>query len=98
MDANRVLMQYDARKKSLMLAYLLLFVLGPFGGHRFYAFNKGDACVQLLVTLLGLAMGPLGFGIWVLVMQGIWLVIDAFLLPGQVRRYNLKLADDLAAT
>ncbi len=80
----------DSNGKSVGAAYLLWLVLGFAGGHRFYVGRFGS----------GVAMAVLAFngGMWVLVRVGqvmlaalaLWVLIDAFLIPGWVRRVNSK--------
>ena len=66
-------------QKSTGVAYLLWFFVGGFGGHRFYLGKTGTAVAQLLITVVGL------FTLIPLIITGIWLVVDAFLIPAIVR-------------
>ena len=50
----QVSMQYDANKKSGVVAYLLWFFVGMFGGHRFYLGSTGPAIAQLVITLVSI--------------------------------------------
>ena len=63
---------YRYPKRRRALAYPLWLVSGLFGGHRFYLDRTGT----------GLAMLCTGGG------MGVWWLVDAFLIPGMVRRYN----------
>ena len=83
----RVLMLYEANKKTALVAYLLWFFLGWFGGHNFYLERTGVAVTQLILSLT--ADG--------LVITIIWVLVDAFLIPGWVRRQNNLLAAQLGA-
>jgi TM2 domain-containing membrane protein YozV len=83
----RVLMLYEANKKTALVAYLLWFFLGWFGGHNFYLERTGVAVTQLILSLT--AVG--------LVITIIWVLVDAFLIPGWVRRQNNLLAAQLGA-
>jgi TM2 domain-containing membrane protein YozV len=83
----RVLMLYEANKKTALVAYLLWFFLGWFGGHNFYLERTGVAVTQLILSLT--AVG--------LVVTIIWVLVDAFLIPGWVRRQNNLLAAQLGA-
>jgi TM2 domain-containing membrane protein YozV len=65
---------YDDVKKSTGIAYAFWFFLGGFGAHRFYLGQVG----------LGLAMMFTFGGL------GIWTLIDAFLLVGEVRQANAR--------
>jgi TM2 domain-containing membrane protein YozV len=95
-DSARQMMLYDANKKSVGVAYLLWFFLGGLGVHRFYLGRTGSACVMLALLLLGAATSWLGVGFFLLVPLGIWLLVDAFLIPGIARGHNTKLISQLA--
>lgn len=87
----RAHMMYDANKKSAGVAYLLLIFLGGFGAHRFYLGQTGTGVVQLMLGLLGwLTL----FLTWIPL--GIWLIVDLFLIPGNVRDHNMKIADSFS--
>ena len=79
-DAQRM-MAYDAQKKSLVVAYLLWWFLGYFGAHRFYLGHVGSGVVTLIFI-----------GIFGVLIVGLWWLIDAFLIPGIVKRSNMRLA------
>jgi TM2 domain-containing membrane protein YozV len=66
-------------QKSAGVAYLLWFFVGGFGGHRFYLGKTGTAVAQLIITVVGL------FTLIPLIITGIWLLVDAFLIPAIVR-------------
>ncbi|EJW09706.1 hypothetical protein A33M_1044 [Rhodovulum sp. PH10] len=83
----RAIMLYEANKKTAVVAYLLWFFVGMFGGHNFYLGRTGVAIAQLLLTLTG--VGAL--------VTLVWIVVDAFLVPGQVRNQNNLLAARLGA-
>jgi TM2 domain-containing membrane protein YozV len=84
------MMRYDAGKKSPLIAYLLWFFFGLFGAHRFYAGRMGTGLALLALSLIGFAtVGA------VLLVSLIWVVVDAFLIPGWIRRHNNRLIDSL---
>jgi TM2 domain-containing membrane protein YozV len=56
---------------SVAVAYLLWFFLGIVSAHRFYLGYPGTAILQILSYFI-----IIGF---------VWLLIDAFLIPGMVR-------------
>jgi TM2 domain-containing membrane protein YozV len=74
----RAMMMFEANKKEACVAYVLWFFFGYFGAHNFYLKRIGVAVVQLLLTLtiVGLAI------------NFFWHLVDAFLIPGWVRREN----------
>jgi TM2 domain-containing membrane protein YozV len=83
----RAMMMFEVNKKQACVAYALWFFLGYFGAHNFYLKRTGIAVVQLLLSLsiVGLAI------------TFFWLLADAFLIPGWVRRENSMLAWMLGA-
>ncbi|MFT8243951.1 TM2 domain-containing protein [Roseomonas sp. BN140053] len=85
------LMRYDANKKSALVAYLLWFFAGFLGGHRFYLGRIFTAVLQLLITLLSALFTVLVIGVFGLMLVGLWVLIDAVLIPGMVREHNNRL-------
>ncbi len=83
----RALMLFEANKKTALVAYLLWFFLGMFGGHNFYLKRTGVAVAQLILTIT--LIGSL--------ITVFWVLIDAFLIPGWVRMQNNLLAVELGA-
>ena len=73
-------MAFEANRKSMGVAYLLWFLFGTLGIHRFYAGRTKSAVVMLLLTLT----------VFGLVVTLPWWVIDAFLLPNIVREKNFE--------
>jgi TM2 domain-containing membrane protein YozV len=72
--------------KSTGVAYLLWLFLGGFGGHRFYLGRTGSAVAILLLTIVGIVTAVIGVGIVILLGTGIWILVDAFLIPGMVQQ------------
>jgi len=94
-DPNLAL-RYDANKKSMLVAYLLWFFLGPLGIHRFYLGATGTGIAQLLIWVFGiLLLFAYLVGLILLIPLGIWLVVDAFLIPGMITRHNNDLIQRL---
>ena len=83
----RTMMLYEANKKEALIAYLLWFFLGMFGGHNFNLSRIGVAITQLVLTITLIGM----------VITVVWVLVDAFLIPGWVRRQNNLLAARLGA-
>ena len=90
-----MMMRYDANKKSALLAYLLLFVLGGFGAHRFYLGRTGSAVAMLVIWLLSWLLLAVVIGVFGLIAVGIWLIVDAFLIPGMTEAFNNRLVTQL---
>ncbi len=89
-DANRM-MQFEARKKSAGVAYLLWFFIGMLGVHRFYLGRTGSGIAILLLTIISAFLIPTGIGLVTIAIPGLWVLIDLFLIPGMARSYNLDL-------
>jgi TM2 domain-containing membrane protein YozV len=81
----RAMMLYDANKKSAFVAYLLWLFLGLLGAHNFYLKRTGVGVAQLVLTITIVG--------WVVTL--IWIIVDAFLIPGWVRNQNNLLAMQL---
>jgi TM2 domain-containing membrane protein YozV len=94
-DAAR-LMQYDAAKKSALIAYLLWFFLGGLGVHRFYLGRTGSGIAMAIISVLSWITVYIGIGFIGLAVIGIWWLVDAFLIPGITTRVNQELATRLA--
>lgn len=92
MSDAAIMMQYDAMKKSTLVAYILWWFLGLFGGHRFYLGRTGSAVAMLILSIVSIMLMLVLIGyltIWVTV---VWWLIDALLIPGMIRQDNLRLA------
>ncbi len=83
----RAMMLFEANKKTALVAYLLWFFVGLLGGHNFYLKRTGVAVTQLILSLTLV-------GILITI---VWVVVDAFLIPGWVRDQNNLLAKQLGA-
>jgi TM2 domain-containing membrane protein YozV len=92
---TRALMMFEANKKSIAVAYLLWLFLGGAGGHRFYAGKTGSAVAQLLLLIFGFILTFVVVGIFLLIGLYIWVIVDAFLIPGWIRNQNSLLAMQL---
>lgn len=72
-------------KKSVGVGYLLWLVGGGLGIHRFYLGRSGSGAFMLVLTILGfLLLFAMGLGLLLLIPVMIWLLVDAFLIPGMV--------------
>jgi TM2 domain-containing membrane protein YozV len=86
-------LQYDALKKSVGVAYLLWFFFGYLGAHRFYLKQNGTAIAILVITLGSFVLTIILIGLIGFLVVGLWLLVDAFLIPGLVEKHNLHLAE-----
>lgn len=89
------LMTYDARKKSLLIAYLLWFFLPMFGVHRMYAGKWVTGFLMLFFFAVGGALTWVFVGFIPLALVGIWWALDAILTYMMIERYNEDLAHRL---
>lgn len=87
------LMLFEANKKSVGVAFALWLFFGFFGGHRFYADRAGSAVGMIVLTVLGLLtlQGP-----FLIIAAAIWVTVDAFLIPGWIKKYNVDLVSKIA--
>lgn len=96
-DTN-AMMQFEANKKSIGLAFVFWLFTGGVGGHRFYLGRTGSAVGQLVLSLLGWVTLVAGIGLVFLGILGIWLLVDVFLLAPMVREQNNALMVRLNAS
>jgi len=68
---------------NIVVAYLLWFFLWIFSGHRFYLRRPGTAILQILSYFI-----LIGF---------VWLLVDAFLIPGMIREKNDDIRREMMA-
>jgi TM2 domain-containing membrane protein YozV len=93
-DAGAML-RYDANKRSAGIAYLLWFLLGSLGAHRFYLKRYGSGAAILIITLLSIPLSMVGVGMFGFFVVGLWVFVDLFLIPGMTRDYNNRLIASL---
>lgn len=83
--------------KSAGVAYLLLVFFGGFGAHRFYLGHTGSATAMLIMFILGWLTLALVVGAALLVIVGLWCLIDLFLIPGMVQQHKQSVRQQMAA-
>lgn len=69
---------------SVVVAYLFWFFLWIVSAHRFYLRRPGSAIAQILTYFI-----LIGF---------IWVLVDAFLIPGMIRQRQEEIRTRVAAT
>lgn len=90
-DNTRSRMVYEANRKDVLVAYLIWFFLSWAGAHRFYLGHMGSGAAQLGLLVGGMVLSVVlvGFLLWFAL--GVWILIDAFLIPSMVRDHNVEL-------
>lgn len=86
---TRARLAFEAAKKSVGLAYVLWFFVGSIGVHRFYLGRTGSGIAMLVIFVLSVILMAVGVGFLGLIALAIWLLVDAFLIPGMARTHNL---------
>ncbi|MFT4014152.1 MAG: NINE protein [Paracoccus sp. (in: a-proteobacteria)] len=81
--------------KSPLLAYLLLIFAGGLGIHRFYLGRTGSGAAMLVLLILGFLTLPIAVGLILLLVLGIWMLVDLFLIPGMVNEQRAGLRRQL---
>ncbi|TBL70544.1 TM2 domain-containing protein [Paenibacillus thalictri] len=76
--------EFEKKKKSKPIAFVLWFFLGGLGIHRFYLGDIGYA-IGLIVVLI---ISWLTFFILFFLPIGIWLLVELFLISGRVDKIN----------
>lgn len=88
-DYSAINLQYSNLKKSQWVAYLLWFLGGTTGAHRFYAGNYIYCGIFLILSIISLFSRE----IWGLII--ILLLIDLFILHLSISEYNKNLLQQL---
>lgn len=88
---NQSTMIYLAEKKSMGVAYLLCLFLGGLGAHRFYMKSYIMGCVQLGLVLAAIIFAFVGYGIIFGLITAFIAIIDLFLIPSIIKKYNYSL-------
>jgi TM2 domain-containing membrane protein YozV len=66
--------------------------LGYFGAHRFYLGHIGSATAMLIIMLFSIVLTLIVIGFIGIIGIGMYWLVDAFLIPGIVKRHNMRLA------
>lgn len=85
--------------KSLGMAYVLWFFLGGLSVHRFYLGHPLSAIAQVCLWYVSLMFFFAGFylAFFTLIAGAVWILADAFLMPGMQRAANEKIRERLVA-
>ena len=84
--------------KSIGVAYLLWFFLGGAGAPRFYLGRSTSAILMLLLLIVGVLTLAIVIGGGLLVILGIWALVDAFLIPGMVQQHKARVRNRLVTS
>lgn len=86
------MMLYMSKKKSALIAYLLWFIGGGLGAHRFYLRSFGMAATELALFIFGLLIfiPALPIAIILLFFWGICVIIDLFFIPSLTEKCNIS--------
>ncbi len=91
----KAMMAFESGKKSSGISYLLWFFLGGFGAHRFYLGRTGSAIAMLAIYIVSWILTFVAIGAIGLIVIAIWWIVDAFLIPGMVRKNNEALQQNI---
>ena len=86
---------YKNKRKSKLIAYILLFIFGFIGGHRFYVGKFVSGFIMLIFAFIAIFLtlnGAEDLGNIFSIIPAIWSFVDIFLIPGMIRTYNVDLA------
>jgi len=81
--------------KNIFVAYLLWFCFGMIGAHRFYLGENKSGIIMLVLTILGFLTAIFLVGYFILLGVGIWMLVDAFLIPGKISNQKNDLRQKL---
>ncbi|WP_243648687.1 TM2 domain-containing protein [Hazenella coriacea] len=97
--------EFEKRKKSMAIAYILCVFLGLVGAHRFYTGNVGSAIAMLVCfvgacfieLIAGLILPIIGFFFGVIFFSPlfIWFIIDLVWLHGRVNEINIGIEKEI---
>lgn len=81
--------------KETVVAYLLWFFLGGVGGDRFYVGRAGEGVAMLATWLLAWLTVWFLVGYVFFVVVGVWALVNAFRIPGDIRLANARALERL---
>jgi TM2 domain-containing membrane protein YozV len=91
MNEASMMMRYQARSKSALVAYLLWFFFGWIAAHRLYLGRWMSALLYIGLAVVGWVLTFVFLGWFILIPLGIWWFVDLFLIAGMVGRDNERL-------
>ena len=90
------LMRFEAGKKSTGLAFVLCWLFGALGAHRFYL-GRPHAVTMLIITIVSVPLCFVIIGFFGLLGVWIWVIVDLFSVSRWVKDYNMALLARLAS-
>jgi len=90
-----VMMAFQVRKKDTLVAFLLWWFLGLFGGHRFYCNRAGSGAAMLIISLVSVPLCYVCVGFIGMLAIAIWWIVDAFCLPAWIEQYNQEVMNQI---
>jgi TM2 domain-containing membrane protein YozV len=91
MSNQTVSVSMDMEGKNVVVAYLLWWLLGFLGVHRFYLGRKKSGLTMLALSAVGFALSFVFIGIPLLMAVGIWWLFDAYFTHKIVNEINAEL-------
>lgn len=88
LPVQHVVVHAPVQTKDTTLAYVLWFLLGNLGIHKFYLRKPAQGAIYLSLGVIGWLTIWLLVGIVFLIPLWILLLVDLFTIPGQVREAN----------
>ena len=86
----QAMMRFEAEKKSEGVALFLCWVVGIFGGHRFYL-GRPHAVTMLVITLISLPLCFVMIGFAGIMATWIWMIVDLFSVTKWAKESNAAL-------
>jgi len=90
------LIRFENEKKSAGVAFLLCWLCGNFGGHRFYL-GRPHAATMLLITLISIPLCFVLIGFAGLLATWIWMFVDLLQVVRWTKEHNTALFSKIHA-
>lgn len=88
MDKILINTEVAQKGKSKLIAFMLWLFLSAFSAHQFYLNNQSRAVFQLMLFWGGWITTFIGIGFFFLIVWSVWIVVDLFLISGNVDKIN----------
>ena len=84
------LLRFEAEKKSAGLAFVLCWLFGIWGAHRFYL-GRAHGATMLIITLISIPFCLIIIGFFGVFAMWVWMIVDLFSVSRWVKEYNTTL-------